>query len=118
MSDKMIIRVRGADSVDTAEITPFLRAELSALEVDSIEAEPGTTLPGAKGDAAQVGELVVTIAGSGIVPAIVQLIRNWVARRGGTGVTLVMGERSLDISDLDQKTQQAAVDAFLRALGQ
>ncbi|MFF6997302.1 hypothetical protein ACFY93_20415 [Streptomyces sp. NPDC008313] len=119
MTQQVLLHIEGADSYETAEITGQLRDEILGLDVEAVDrGTSGEPPEGSKGDASQLGELVVLLAGSGIIPMLVQLVREWTSRRNKTKVTITYGNRRLEIEDVETERQQEAVAAFLRNLSE
>jgi hypothetical protein len=119
MTQQVLLQIEGADTYETAEITSLLRDEILDLDVEAVEGGAHRSLPeGSKGDASQAGELVILLAGSGIIPMLVELVRDWTSRRSRTRVTITYGNRRLEIEDVETQRQEEAIATFLRTLGE
>lgn len=118
MPEQVHMQVRGIDAAETDEITGLLHSEVLELDVESVERGTTDDQPdSSKGGFGQTGELVVALAGSGILPMLVQTVHDWVSRhRGSAEVTIKCRGRRLEIDGLDSEQQRAAVDAFLHSL--
>jgi hypothetical protein len=119
MRERVLVQVEGADAADTAEITGSLCEEIMELDVENVEPGDAKELPAAaKGDASEIGALLVTLMESAVAPVLVQVVCNWVSRRRDTKVTLVMYGRRLEIDSAQQQNLDAAIENFLRELDQ
>lgn len=113
------------DADDYAEeidrMTGQLRRELLELDVADVRRETaGNPGLGAKGDAASVGTLVVSLADSVVLTALVtgvcQVLRAWVTRHRDRRVVLKDGDRSLELTGVSVEQHERAIEAFVKAL--
>ncbi len=124
MGEEILVEFLGGPEADLVEIdalTRDLRAEI--LQIDEVErveqASSGPAPEGSRGlDVAAIGALVV-----GVTPAVqaavkvVEVVRNWLARRSPSTPPLQMtiGGKSITVP-ADKKQQDALVAAFIAAL--
>lgn len=105
-----------AERLDT--LTDFLRRELLQLDVEDLRAIPADKPPpGSRGfDAVAVAGLLVTLGRSvDGLRAVVDAVRNWLARGQGTRrtVRLEIGDDVLELSEVTAADQQRLVDLFI-----
>jgi hypothetical protein len=99
-------------------LTRQLRRELLELDVESVALlPPDRAAPeGAKGDPLTVGALVVALSASGgVFTALIETLRDWLARHGGrhrVSVTIDGDTIELDAASTGQQDQ--LVEAYLR----
>jgi hypothetical protein len=78
------------DNVDEEELdllTRELRDEIAELGVERVGLAPGTALPpGAKGDPVSVGTIIISLASTGVLTALIELVKSWALRREGRSV--------------------------------
>ena len=111
------------DAEDHDLVAGLLRAELLALDVDDVRLVAVEGVPtGAKGAAATTGGLIVSLANSAalgaVLTSLVQVLRAWITRGQGRRVTLKDGERSLELTGASVDQQQQAVEAFARSMAE
>jgi hypothetical protein len=102
-------------------LTGQLRQELLELDVADVRRETADSpVPGAKGDAVSVGTLVVSLADSVVLTALVtgvcQVLRAWVTRHRDRRVVLKDGDRSLELTGVSVEQHERAIEAFLKTL--
>jgi hypothetical protein len=108
----------GADAEDTDRRGRRLRRELSELDVDDVRADGDGTVPdGAKGDAASMAELLVTMSASGgVLATLVATVRDWLGRRGNGGtITLTVDGDTLQLSSATAAERSQLIDTFVAA---
>jgi hypothetical protein len=95
-----------------------LRAELSELDVESVRPAPGAPAPeGAKGaDPVTVGAVLVALSASGgVFPAVVETIKDWLARHAARHrVSVTIDGDTLQLEKATEQQRQDVVDAFVR----
>jgi len=113
------VSVRIDNDADTGDeelalLTRRLRGAL--LELDVLDVEPGSGPPpeGAKGAAAVLGWLWVTIGGEAI-KAVVDRVADWAASNGRT-VEITVGDKTLKVSKVSRDEQRELIDTFLAQL--
>jgi hypothetical protein len=106
-----------ADPNELDELTRSLRREILELPVEDVVGGSADHLPaGAKGvDAATLGTLLVTMAGSGgLLVAVVETVRSWLTNRiTQQRVVLELGENRLELSSATPAERQELIRRFL-----
>jgi len=108
------------DPEEIDRLTVRLRREQLALDV--VDVRPATVrgVPGAKGDASSVGTLVLGLADSVVLTALVtgicQVLKAWVIRQRDRRVVLADGDRRLELTGVTVEQHDRAIEAFTRAL--
>ncbi len=120
VEDSLLIRVEEPDAGEErlAELALALREELLVLDVEDVSSvRRGPAPAGTRGlDVATVGELLVSVKLTGeILRAVVTTVRGWLARGGGggRGVTLTIGDRTLQLNSASPEQQERLIEAFL-----
>jgi hypothetical protein len=106
----------GADPEDVERLGRQLRSELRQLDVDDVTAvADGDAPPGAKGAAASLGELLVTMsAGGGVFVTVLATIRDWLGRRSDAqAVKLTLDGDTLELTRATAAERADLVEAFL-----
>jgi hypothetical protein len=108
----------GADAERVDALTGFLRQELLQLDVEDVTPLPaGEPPPGSRAfDVAAVGGLLITLGRSAEgLRAVVQAVRQWLARSEGTRrtVRLEIGGDVLELSEASRADQQRLIDLFV-----
>ena len=103
------------DAEETARATLQLRRELLDLDVDAVEApRAGEPPPGSKGvDVAALGALVVNIADSQLLAAVVTAVRSWLAGSSRRSIKLQLGGDALELTGVSSKEQRRLTDEWL-----
>ena len=103
------------DAEEAARATLQLRRELLDLDVDAVEApQAGRPPPGSKGvDVAALGALVVNIADSQLLAAVVTAVRSWLAGSSRRSIKLQLGGDALELSGVSSKEQRRLTDEWL-----
>jgi membrane-associated two-gene conflict system component 1 (EACC1) len=103
-----------AEQDELERVTRQLRDELLELPVDDIRfPEDGPAPPGAKGDVASIGELVVTLASGGVLPTLVGSVLAWLTRDRSRKVVIELNGDRLELSGASPEQQHALVAAWL-----
>jgi len=103
------------DAGEIAEATVQLRRELLDLDVDAVEM-PGAGEPpaGSKAvDVATVGALVLTLADSQLLDAVVAAVRSWLAGSSRRSIKLELGGDALELTGMSSKEQRRLTDEWL-----
>jgi hypothetical protein len=107
-----------ADAEELDAATRRLRTELKDLSVDSVSlATAGERPAGAKGgDPVTLGALAISLAPV-IVPALVELLKSWMARKEGRTVVIrkSAGARSTEI-EITSALSDAAIAELVKGL--
>jgi hypothetical protein len=106
----------GSEAEEVAEATLQLRRELLELEVEAVElARAGEPPPGTRAvDFIALGSLVVTVANSGLLNAVVAAVGSWVGARPQRSIKLELGGDVLELSGVSSEEQRRLTDAWLR----
>ena len=115
------ISVDDGDDEELDRLTGQLRRELLESGLDDVRrAAPESPPAGAKGDPITIGALVIGLAGSAAVSALVtgvcQIIRSWVIRGRERTVIVEIDGRRLELKGATSDQHQQAIDAFVRSL--
>jgi caspase domain-containing protein/membrane-associated two-gene conflict system component 1 (EACC1) len=104
------------DQEGLAEFTDGLRQELLDLDVDSVERlSAGDAPPGSRGfDLAALGTLVVTLAKSEVLAAIVSAVAVWLTSRRNQVVKIDVDGDVLELSGLPSQERQRLTEEWLR----
>jgi hypothetical protein len=105
-----------AESEEVAEATLQLRRELLALDVEAVElATAGEPPPGTRAvDPIALGTLVVTIANSGVLNAVVTAIRTWLGGQPHRSIKLELDGDVLELTGVSSEEQRRLANAWLR----
>ena len=107
-----------SDAEDAERLGRQLRAELSELDVDSIDSVAGQPLPeGAKGaDPVTIGAVIVALSASGgVFTALIETLRDWLGRRsGGHRISVTIDGDTIELDNASVEQQRDVVDAFVR----
>lgn len=106
----------GADAEEVGDATLQLRRELLDLDVDAVELpRAGEPPPGTRAvELASLGELVVTLAQSNLLTAIVAAVGAWLARSRQPSIKLELGGDVLELARLSSDEQRRLTDEWLR----
>jgi hypothetical protein len=109
------LSLEGGDAAELDELTRQLRAEVEALNVDSVEqVSAGEAPQGTKAvDLAAIGQMAITLAPA-IVPPLFDLLKPWVERKPSTPVKV--GKRTAQIEYDPTKTSAKDLEALIKAL--
>lgn len=93
------------------DATALLQRELLDLDVEDVERVPAAVAPsGAKGDMVSAGTLLVTLATSGTLTALLGTVKAWIERDNCRSARLQVGELSLDVQGLRPEQLQDVID--------
>ncbi|MFE6482017.1 hypothetical protein ACFVGN_03585 [Streptomyces sp. NPDC057757] len=121
MSVELVLDPQGGDPEHTEEELHSLLAELSSLEVESIERVTRGPAPAGTrgGDAVEVGALLIGLGGSGaLLPLLVGLVQDWLHRRRSGSIRLKIGDDELELTAASEEMQRRALEGFLRRHGE
>ncbi|GGU61148.1 hypothetical protein GCM10010211_27580 [Streptomyces albospinus] len=114
----VVVHDEDADAQELDELTQQLHAELLRLELPDVArgSAPGGT--GAKSGLVQSLTTLVLSGGfsAAVLRSVTVVVRDWIRRSGARKAVLVSGEHRLEIEAASKKTQDAAVEAWVRAL--
>jgi hypothetical protein len=104
-----------SDAEEVAQATLHLRRELLDLDVDAAEmAEAGEPPPGSRGvDVTALGALVVNIADSQLLAAVVAAVRSWLAGSPRRSIKLELGGDALELTGVSSREQRRLTDEWL-----
>jgi hypothetical protein len=106
------------DGEASERLTRQLRAEIAKLDVESVGLATGGGVPdGAKAaDPVTVGAIVVALSASGgVFHALVETLRDWLARHGRAHrISMTIDGDSIEVDRASAEQQRALVDAFVR----
>ena len=104
-----------SDAEEVAQATLQLRRELLDLDVDAAEAPgAGEPPPGARAvDVAALGALVVNIADSQLLAAVVAAVRSWLAGSSRRSIKLELGGDALELTGVSSREQRRLTDEWL-----
>ena len=104
-----------ADADEVAQATLQLRRELLDLDVDAVEAlGAGKPPPGSRAvDVAALGALVVHVADSQVLAAVVAAVRSWLAGSSRRSIKLQLGGDALELTGVSSKEQRRLADEWL-----
>ena len=103
------------DAEEIAEATIQLRRELLALDVDAVEAPSGgVPPPGAKAvDVAALGALIVHLANSQLLGAVVSAVGAWLGGSPRRSIKLELDGDALELTGVSSKEQRRLTDEWL-----
>jgi hypothetical protein len=103
------------DAEEVAQATLQLRRELLELDVDTVETlRAGEPPPGSRAvDVAAVGALVVNVADSQLLAAVVAAVRSWLAGSSRRSIKLELGGDALELTGVSSKEQRRLTDEWL-----
>lgn len=103
------------DAEEIAEATLQLRRELLDLDVDAAEVPgAGEPPPGSKAvDVATVGALVLNLADSQLLAAVVAAVRSWLGGSSRRSIKLELGGDALELTGVSSKEQRRLTDEWL-----
>jgi hypothetical protein len=108
-----------ADEQEVAELALRLRDDLEAHDVGSVQLSRGGTVPaGAKSvDAIEWGSLLVAIASSPALVALIHTANTWVARQRRGRVRVKIGEDEIVLTGVSSDDQRRLIDDWLARRG-
>ena len=97
------------------ETAQRLRQELLQTDVLSVEHAPATSVPrGAKGVAAVLDTLLITLAGSGsILGGVIGTIANWLTERKKCSVTLKLDGDEITVTNPSVDDQRKLIESWV-----
>jgi hypothetical protein len=103
------------DAEEVARATLQLRRELLDLDVDAVEMpRAGDPPPGSRAvDVAALGALVVNLADSQLLAAVVAAVRSWLAGSSRRSIKLELGGDALELAGVSSKEQRRLTDEWL-----
>ena len=103
------------DADEVAQATLQLRRELLDLDVDAVEVPgAGEPPPGSRAvDVAAVGALVVNLADSQLLAAVVAAVRSWLAGSSRRSIKLELGGDALELTGVSSREQRRLADEWL-----
>ena len=102
------------DDEEIAQATLQLRREFLDVDVDAAAAPGGEPPPGSRGvDVAALGALVVNIADSQLLTAVVATVRSWLAGSPRRSIKLELGGDSLELTGVSSREQRRLTDEWL-----
>lgn len=103
------------DAEELAQATRQLRRELLELDVDSVETPPaGEPPPGSRAvDIATVGALVVNMADSQLLAAVIRAVRSWLAGSSRRSIKLGLDGDVLELTGVSSMEQRRLTDEWL-----
>jgi hypothetical protein len=114
---RLVLDTGDGDEERAEEEIRYLLAEVEELGVERVErAALGPPPAGARADAAfELGALVVALGGSGaLLPALVGLARDWIARRRSGTIRITIGDDTLELTATTDAMGRRALEEFLR----
>ena len=105
----------GGDAEEVAQSTLQLRRELLELDVNAVETlRAGEPPPGSRAvDVAALGALVVNIADSQLLAAVVAAVRSWLAGSPRRSIKLELGGDALELTGVSSREQRRLTDEWL-----
>ncbi|WP_214319444.1 effector-associated constant component EACC1 [Nonomuraea sediminis] len=113
LSLEIKLSIADSDDHELAGEAINLRSALLGLDLDDVALASSPTPEGAKGDAMSVGTIVIALANSAVLVAVVQSVRAWIQRCGGRSAKITDGERTFELTGLSSGQQQEIIDALL-----
>ena len=102
-----------ADQEELAELALGLREELSAVDLESVISRGDERPSGAKsGDVMQWGTLVVGIASSGAMTALITALSAWITRQRSASVRVKIGDDELELTGGSSEDQRRMIEAW------
>ncbi len=104
------------DDEELEHLAHQLRQEILELDVeDAVPLKEGQAPDGSKaGDAITVGALLITtLASSGAIPPLLDLLKTWLTRQGLRSVTLEIDGDKLELHGISAKEQKRLTDEWM-----
>lgn len=104
------------DAEKCDRMTRQLRSEIAELDVESARLAPGGPAPdGSKAaDPVTVGAIVVAMS-SGLFPAVIGLVRDWLGRQPATQrISVTIDGDTIEVEGASVARERELVEAFLR----
>jgi hypothetical protein len=96
-----------------ARWTEQLGAELRTTGLPSKRPGDAEVPDGAKSDAISLTQLVVSVASSGVLVAVVQTVQSFVTRARGSKIRIEFDGDSLELDNVDDEQRQQIINAWL-----
>ena len=105
-----------SDEEELAGLALGLREDLQELDLESVQLGSGGEGPaGAKaGDLIAWGTIVVGLASSGALTALINAVIAWVTRHQTASVRVKIGEDELELTGASSDDQRRLIDAWLK----
>jgi hypothetical protein len=105
-----------ADPEDAERATRQLRAEIDDVDWETLEVVSGPEAPDqAKGDPVTVGAFLLALSASGgVLPSLINTIRDWLGRQGGSHrIAITIDGDTIELDRASAEQQRQLVDAFV-----
>ncbi|MEU6349818.1 hypothetical protein ABZ896_10890 [Streptomyces sp. NPDC047072] len=116
--DVVVVPDPEVDPERAERVTRALRAEIAALDIESLHSRPAGPLPeGAKGtDPVTVGAMVVALsAAGGVFPALIDTVRDWLARSAARHrVSVTIDGDTIELERATDAERRALIEAYVR----
>jgi hypothetical protein len=113
MDQQLTLTLSLKDDVDEEQLdrlTHLLRDEIAELGVEQIQLVRGDEAPHrGKGDPITIGGLVVTLASTGVLTALIQLLKTW-AQRGDARVVRVKTKVGNEEVEVEYRSGKASAE--------
>ncbi|WP_461036939.1 effector-associated constant component EACC1 [Streptomyces mayteni] len=114
----LVLDTGDGDPEHVEEQLQYLLAELSQLELDSIDRAPSPHPPPARTrglEAAELGALVIGLGGGGaLLPVLLGLVQDWLNRRRAGTIRIRIGDDEIELTASTDEMRQRALEEFLR----
>ena len=103
------------DDEELDRLARQLRQEILDLDVeDAVPLKAGEAPEGSKGDVVALGALLITtLASSGVMPHLFDLLKTWLTRHGLRSVTLEIDGDKLEVKGVSAQEQKQLIDAWM-----
>jgi len=103
------------DAEELDRLARQLCQEILDLDVeDAVPLKGGQAPEGSKGGAIALGALLITtLASSGAIPPLFDLLKTWLTRHGLRSVTLEIDGDKLEVKGVSAQEQQRLIDAWM-----
>ncbi len=105
-----------ADPEEADRATRRLRADIDDVDWETLQAVPGPEAPDlAKGDPVTVGAFLLALSASGgVLPSLIDTVRDWLARQGGSHrVAITIDGDTIELDRASAEQQSRLVEAFV-----
>lgn len=104
----------GLDDIEIDAMVRDLKRELEDLPVAFPERPSPRSERGAKGSAMEIGDLIVTLAGTGgVLAGVVSSIQAWASRNERRRVKIEVGDDSIELVGVPEEERRAVIAAWL-----
>jgi membrane-associated two-gene conflict system component 1 (EACC1) len=106
-----------SDAEELDRLSLELREDLLALDVEAVERAEVQGLPtGAKGSGpGAAGTLIITLANSTVVVALIGILRSWLSRGSGRKVQVRFGGDTILVTDASAEEQAKLIEWWIDA---